>query len=69
MKELPIVIKLFPLPLGTEDLSKDLFEKLAEKGVVVDIITQSHREGKQRVAFSIPTEDKITVCEMAQEIL
>ena len=61
-----IVIKLFPLPLGTEVLA-NLFEKLAEKGVVVDIITQSHREGKQRVAFSIPTEDKITVCQIAKE--
>ena len=61
-----IVVKLFPLPLGTEILA-DLFEKLAQKGVVVDIITQSHREGKQRVAFSIPTEDKITVCQIAQE--
>ena len=60
-----IIIKLFPLPLGTEILAS-LFEKLAEKGVVVDIITQSHREGKQRVAFSIPTEDKITVCQIAQ---
>ena len=61
-----IVIKLFPLPLGTEILAS-LFEKLAQKGVVVDIITQSHREGKQRVAFSIPTEDKTAVCQLVQE--
>ena len=61
-----IVIKLFPLPLGTEVLA-NLFEKLAERGVVVDIITQSHREGKQRVAFSIPTEDRVAVCQVAQE--
>ena len=61
-----IVVKLFPLPLGTEILAS-LFEELAQKGVVVDIITQSHRKGKQRVAFSIPTEDKITVCQIAKE--
>jgi aspartate kinase len=35
----------------------DLFEELAAKSVVVDIITQSESEGKQRLAFSIPVED------------
>ena len=63
-----VVIKLFPLPLGTKVLA-NLFTKLAEKGVVVDIITQSHREGQQRVAFSIPTEDKITACQLIQTFL
>ena len=63
-----VVIKLFPLPLGTKVLA-NLFTKLAEKGIVVDIITQSHREGQQRVAFSIPTEDKITACQLIQKSL
>ena len=45
-----VVIKLFPLPLGSQILA-DIFEKLAQKGVVVDIITQSHKDGQQRLAF------------------
>ena len=63
-----VVIKLFPLPLGTEILA-NLFTKLAQKGIVVDIITQSHTEDQQRVAFSIPTEDKTTACQLIQALL
>lgn len=51
------VFKIFPTPAGPGFLA-DLFACLAEKGVVVDIITQSHSEdGKQRLAFSVPEED------------
>jgi aspartate kinase len=50
------VIKLFPLPEGTEALA-GLFEDLSLKGVVVDIITQSESDGGQRLAFSVPIED------------
>ncbi len=50
------VFKLFPMPFGAEVLA-DLFTKLAEKGVVVDIITQSQSEKGQRLAFSVTEED------------
>ena len=63
-----VVIKLFPLPLGTEILAS-LFQKLAKKGIVVDIIAQSYIQEQQRVAFSIPTEDKITACQLLQSFL
>ena len=62
------MIKLFPLPLGTEILAS-LFQKLAKKGIVVDIIAQSYIQEQQRVAFSIPTEDKITACQLLQSFL
>lgn len=50
------VFKLFPIPPETSFLSR-LFTQLADKGVVVDIITQSQSEAGQRLAFSVTQED------------
>tara|TARA_B100000749_G_scaffold280707_1_gene278097 strand:- start:12563 stop:13780 length:1218 start_codon:yes stop_codon:yes gene_type:complete len=50
------VIKIFPVPHEQGYLSK-LFIALAEKNIVVDIITQSQNEEGQRLAFSISEED------------
>ncbi len=50
------VFKLFPVPMGSAFLS-DLFSALAEKNILVDIITQSQSEGGQRLAFSVNQED------------
>lgn len=51
-----VVLKLFPVPTGVNFLA-ELFEELAAKGIVVDIITQSQTEQGQRLNFSIPEED------------
>lgn len=51
-----VVIKLNPIPPGTEFLAK-LFERLASKGVSIDIITQSQQKNGQQLAFSVTTED------------
>ncbi len=51
-----VVMKLYPVPLGVAFLA-DLFAKLAEKNIVVDIITQSAGELGQRLNFSVPEED------------
>ncbi len=61
---LTAVIKLFPVPKGTGFLA-DLFDKLSKNNVVIDIITQSHNEEGQRLAFSLPMED----LEQAKEII
>jgi aspartate kinase len=50
------VFKLFPVPAGPDFLA-NLFEILAARGVVVDIITQSESEEGQRIAFSVTKED------------
>jgi aspartate kinase len=50
------VFKLYPVPFGSGFLS-DLFSALAEKNILVDIITQSQSEGGQRIAFSVNQED------------
>ncbi len=51
------VFQLFPIPDKPEFLA-GLFSKLAEKGIVVDIITQSQSyEGGQRLAFSVHSDD------------
>ena len=50
------VFKLFPTPPGTAFLGS-LFESLAKRGVVVDIITQSESTEGQRLAFSVTKED------------
>jgi aspartate kinase len=50
------VFKLFPVPTGPDFLAR-LFDTLAKKGVVVDIITQSETSEGQRLAFSVTKED------------
>lgn len=50
------VFKLFPVPSGPDFLAR-LFDTLAKKGVVVDIITQSETSDGQRLAFSVTKED------------
>ena len=50
------IFKLFPVPFGPGFLAQ-LFEGLADKGVVVDIITQSQNDEGQRLAFSVTSED------------
>ena len=51
-----IVLTLYPVPEGSGFLA-DFFGRLAEKGIVVDIITQSHGDQGQRLNFSVPEED------------
>ncbi len=51
-----VVIRLYPVPEGAKFLA-NLFTRLAEKNVVVDIITQSHGELGQRLNFSVTEED------------
>lgn len=50
------IVKIFPVAYGPGFLA-DLFKDLAEKGVVVDIITQSYNDEGQRLAFSVPEDD------------
>ncbi len=69
-----IVFKMFPVPFGSVFLA-ELFEKLAAKGVVVDIITQSESEidGNagvvQRLAFSVTKEDVALTKQVLKEAL
>jgi aspartate kinase len=63
-----VVLKLFPVPFGAKFLA-DLFEKLAERGVVVDIITQSQNEEGQRVAFSVPEDDLNMALEVVASVV
>lgn len=51
------IFKLFPAPAGA-DFLEGLFAKLSQRGVVVDIITQSDSETGARVAFSVNHEDQ-----------
>lgn len=50
------VFNLFPVPRGPDFLAK-LFDNLAKRGVVVDIITQSENDEGQRLSFSVTKED------------
>lgn len=58
------MMKLFPLPKGTAVLAS-LFDELAERAIVVDIITQSQAGADQRLAFSVSAED----LPLAQKVL
>jgi aspartate kinase len=62
------VFNLHPVPAGTSFLG-DLFERLAQKGVVVDIITQSDTGSGQRLAFSVTKEDVPLTRQVLKEYL
>lgn len=67
-----VVIKLNPVPAGTDFLA-DLFNRLAAKGVSIDIITQSMSDSSQgtaqRLAFSVTQEDLPLANQVLAEIL
>ena len=67
-----VVIKLNPVPAGTEFLAK-LFQTLASKGVSIDIITQSQSDqgekSGQRLAFSVTAEDLPLANKVLDEVL
>ncbi|MES2767575.1 MAG: aspartate kinase [Bdellovibrionota bacterium] len=50
------IFKLAPLPGGANVLA-DLFTALSEKGIVVDVISQSELSQGQQLAFSVPVDD------------
>ena len=53
------MIKLFPIPSGIEFIS-NIFNKLAEKSIIVDVISQSYNSEGQRLAFSVK-EDQVPI--------
>ncbi|MCB0392113.1 MAG: aspartate kinase [Bdellovibrionales bacterium] len=61
------IVKLFPVPFGPSFLAL-LFDSLANKGVIVDIITQSYNEEGQRLAFSVNESDLYMVDEVLKSL-
>ncbi len=51
-----VLIKMVSVPKGVQFISQ-LFDKLAQKAISVDVISQSDQEKSQRLAFSISSED------------
>ena len=62
------VIKLFPIPKGIEFIST-VFNKLSEKSIIVDVISQSYNSEGQRLAFSIKEEQVSSVLEILSSLL
>ncbi len=62
------VIKLFPIPPGIEFIS-NVFDKLSEKSIIVDVISQSYNSEGQRLAFSIREEQVSDVLEILSSLL
>lgn len=63
-----VVFKLAPIPGETAFIAK-LFSVLSEKGVSVDIISQSQLERGYRLAFSVTAEDEPLVRKVLSEFL
>lgn len=61
------VIEMQPLPMGPAILAR-IFGELAEKSIVVDIISQGYGEQWQRLAFSIPSEDLVKALDIINNI-
>ena len=62
------VIKIFPLP-AAEGFLTELFTRLTDRNVVVDIITQSQNEEGQRLAFSVTEEDVVAAEDIVRSLL
>lgn len=63
-----VVIKLFPVPSETEFLAR-LFTELSNRGVSIDIITQSQHPEGQRLAFSVTQEDLPLTQKVLQDVI
>lgn len=63
-----VVFKLHPIP-GESKFLADLFSRLSEKGVSVDIISQSQLESGFRLAFSVTAEDEPLVHSVLKDFL
>lgn len=63
-----VVFKLQPIPAKTEFMAQ-LFSALSEKGVSVDIISQSESERGFRLAFSVTSEDEPLAKSVLKDIL
>ena len=63
-----VVFKLQPIPGETEFMAK-LFSQLAERGVSIDIISQSESDKGFRLAFSVTSEDEPLARKVLQEVL
>ena len=50
------IIKMHPIPKGTKFIA-NLFNKLAQQNISVDVISQSYNKEGQRLAFSVSEED------------
>lgn len=62
-----VIVKIFPIPRGQGFKSK-LFNKLSAEGIVVDIITQSHNDEGERLAFSVSEEDSLRAKDIAESV-
>ncbi len=61
------IVKIYPLPDSNNFLA-DFFNKLSEKEIVVDIISQSIMDEGQRLAFSIPQSDWALASQVVKEL-
>jgi len=62
------IIKLFPIPSGIKFIST-VFNKLSEKSIIVDVISQSYNSEGQRLAFSIKEEQVSSVLEILSSLM
>lgn len=63
-----VVFKLQPIPASPEFMAK-LFSALSDKGVSIDIISQSESEHGFRLAFSVTAEDEPLTKSVLQSFL
>ena len=63
-----VVFNLHPIPTGTTFLAQ-LFHQLSNKGVSIDIITQSETGNGRRLAFSVTKEDVALTRQVLKEFL
>ena len=62
------IFKLFPIPWGTEFIS-EMFEKLAQSQILVDVISQSYNSEGQRLAFSVREESVPAVLKILSKMM
>ena len=62
------IIKLFPIPWGIEFIA-NVFDQLAKKSIMVDVISQSYNKEGQRLAFSVKEENISSVLKVLSSII
>lgn len=62
------IIKLFPIPWGTEFIV-NIFDHLAKKFIMVDVISQSYNSEGQRLAFSVKEENISSVLQILSHLI
>ena len=63
-----VIVKMFPIPMGVNFITQ-VFQKLSQQSIMVDVISQSYNSEGQRLAFSIKQKDEKEVTKILLKLV